>query len=56
MDGSQSLADFGLYVESSLSEQQAAERWPKIRRASMIIDDYRFKNALPSEPHKDIGI
>jgi len=55
-DGSSNLADFGLYVRTLLKSADVAERKDKVYRAKGIIENYRMKNALPSEPHKDIGI
>jgi len=51
-DGSENLSDFGLYVESVLGE--ADKREDKVRKAGIIIDDYRMRNALSSVPHKEI--
>ena len=51
-DGSENLSDFGLYVESILGE--ADKREDKVRKAGIIIDDYRMRNALSSVPHKEI--
>lgn len=53
-DGSENLSDFGLYVESILEE--AEKRQDKVRRASIVIDDYRMRNALSSVPHKEIEL
>ncbi|MEW5996390.1 MAG: hypothetical protein AB1657_02225 [Candidatus Micrarchaeota archaeon] len=53
-DGSENLSDFGLYVESILGE--ANKREDKVRKAGLIIDDYRLRNALSSVPHKEIGL
>jgi hypothetical protein len=55
-DGSENLADFGLYVGSLLRNNDVSDRKDKVHRAKGIIENYRMKNALPSEPHKDIGI
>ncbi len=52
-DGSSNLVDFGLYV-SGLLDQDGLNREEKVKRASGIIERYREKNALPSEPHKDL--
>jgi len=53
-DGSENLSDFGLYIESILGE--ADKREDKVRKAGMIIDDYRMRNALSSVPHKEIEL
>lgn len=55
-DGSSNLADFGLYIKTLLKHDEIADRKDKVQRAKGIIENYRMKNALPSEPHKDIGI
>ena len=55
-NGSTTLADFGIYVDHLLKENLDNDIKPKIKRASLILDGYRIKNALPSEPHRDIEI
>lgn len=55
-DGSQDLSDFGLYLDTSLASNEGVERAGMVKRAMSIIDGYRLKNALASEPRKDIGI
>ena len=55
-NGTQTLADFGLYVENALGAKEATGITEKVRRAATIIEGYRIKNALSSEPHKEIGI
>ncbi|MEW6722318.1 MAG: hypothetical protein AB1324_03585 [Candidatus Micrarchaeota archaeon] len=53
-NGTSTLADFGLYVEKIIGGEQASGMEDKVRRAAMIIEGYRIKNALPSEPHKEL--
>lgn len=53
-NGTSTLADFGLYVEKALKLEGATGISSKIKRASIIIEGYRIKNALPSEPHKEL--
>lgn len=54
---SNTLADFGLYIEKALvSDDVRSMPLNKIRRASLIIEGYRIKNALSSVPHKEIGL
>jgi hypothetical protein len=53
-DGTTTLADFGLYVERVLRAPEALGLSEKIRRAAIIIEGYRIKNALPSEPHREL--
>lgn len=53
-NGTSTLADFGLYVEKALKLEEAVGLSSKIKRASIIIEGYRIKNALPSEPHKEL--
>ena len=55
-DGSENLADFGLYIEECLSGNVGEKRNGKIERASGIIARYRLKNALSSVPHKEIEL
>lgn len=53
-NGSSTLADFGLYIEDVLSIEKLADMDDKIKRAAIIIEGYRIKNALPSEPHRTL--
>lgn len=55
-DGVHTLADFGLYVDRVVGTKEAAGLDSRIRRASLIIEGYREKNALSSEPHRELGI
>jgi hypothetical protein len=55
-DGARTLADFGLYVDKVVGTKEATGLDSKIRRASLIIEGYREKNALSSEPHRELGI
>lgn len=53
-DGTGTLADFGLYVEKVLEVGRATEVEERVRRASLIIEGYRIKNAMSSEPHLEL--
>ncbi|MFH1261347.1 MAG: hypothetical protein ABIJ10_07010 [Candidatus Micrarchaeota archaeon] len=53
-DKIQTLADFGLYVSRALELDDAKDIEDKIKRASLIIEGYRIKNALSSEPHMQL--
>ena len=53
-NGTQTLADFGLYVERVVGLKEAGGLDAKIRRASVIIEGYRVKNSMSSEPHRDL--
>lgn len=53
-NGTNTLADFGLYVDQVASNPTVTDLADKIRRAAVIIEGYRIKNALPSEPHKEL--
>ncbi len=55
-DGSENLADFGLYIEEYLEGNRGEKRSGKVERASGIIARYRLKNALSSVPHKEIEL
>jgi len=55
-DGSENLADFGLYIEEYLVGNREEKRSGKVKRASGIISRYRLKNALSSVPHKEIEL
>ena len=55
-DGSESLSDFGLYIPQLLDNSSTPkELYQKVKRAYIVIDSYRIKHALPSEPHKNLG-
>ncbi|MFH0885208.1 MAG: hypothetical protein V1861_05865 [Candidatus Micrarchaeota archaeon] len=53
-NGTNTLADFGLYVERAIGTEGTAGLEDKIKRAALIIEGYRIKNALPSEPHHEL--
>ncbi len=53
-NGTNTLADFGLYVERVVGVEGTKGMEEKIKRASLIIEGYRIKNALPSEPHREL--
>ncbi|NYZ73733.1 hypothetical protein H0O00_01185 [Candidatus Micrarchaeota archaeon] len=53
-DGTQTLADFGLYVDKVAAIKEAAGLSDKIKRATVIIEGYRVKNSLSSEPHREL--
>ena len=53
-EGTQTLADFGLFVEKSMAAKEASGIEDKIKRAAVIIEGYRIKNSLSSEPHKEL--
>ncbi len=48
------LADFGLYIEHALEAKAAVGLKNKIKRAALIVEGYRIKNSLPSEPHREL--
>lgn len=53
-DGTKTLADFGLYVDKALELKEASGLDEDVKRACMIIEGYRIKNALSSEPHLEL--
>lgn len=53
-DGTKTLADFGLYVDKALELDEANGLDEDIKRAVLIIEGYRIKNALSSEPHREL--
>lgn len=53
-NGTSTLADFGLYVDGVTGIPAASGLGDRIRRAAVIIEGYRIKNALPSEPHREL--
>ena len=54
LNGTSTLADFGLYVEKAAKMKSAAPISDKVKRAAVILEGYRVKNALPSEPHREL--
>jgi hypothetical protein len=50
-NGTGTLADFGLYVDKVIALKVAPGLRDEIKRASLIIEGYRVKNAMSSEPH-----
>jgi hypothetical protein len=53
-NGSHTLADFGLYIEEVVGVRGTTGMEDKIKRAALIVEGYRIKNALPSEPHREL--
>jgi hypothetical protein len=53
-DESSSLSDFGLYVGKVAAATCLLDRQDKVQRAAAILDGYRTKYGLSSEPHRDI--
>ncbi|VVB98527.1 Uncharacterised protein [uncultured archaeon] len=52
VDGSKNLADFGLYLEFIDSDELNGKA-DKFKKAVAVLDGYRFKHGLPSEPNKE---
>jgi len=53
-NGTGTLADFGLYVDKAQALPEASGMGEKVKRAAIIIEGYRIKNGLPSEPHREL--
>lgn len=53
-NGTNTLADFGLYVDRAQALPEATGMADKMKRAAIIIEGYRIKNGLPSEPHHEL--
>lgn len=53
-NGTTTLSDFGLYVDKVKGKDIAEGLEEKIERASLIIEGYRIKHSLPSEPHRTL--
>jgi hypothetical protein len=53
-NGTGTLADFGLYIEKAIGAKGVSGMEDKIKRAALIIEGYRIKNSLPSEPHREL--
>lgn len=53
-NGTNTLADFGLYIEKVIEISENDEMFDKVKRAALIIEGYRIKNALSSEPHREL--
>ncbi len=54
--GTSTLADFGIFVNRLLKTKATAGRISKIKRAGLILEGYRIKHSLSSEPHLDISV
>jgi len=54
--GTSTLADFGIFVDKLADSKTAAGRVSKIKRAGIILEGYRIKHALSSEPHLEISV
>lgn len=52
VDGSKNLADFALYLEF-LDESSLKGKEPQFKKAMAVLEGYRFKHGLPSEPSKE---
>ncbi len=55
-NGSSTLTDFGLYVSNVADHPIAKDRQRKVRKAALVLEGYRMKNSLPSEPSIPIEI
>ncbi len=56
-DGSKNLADFGLYIDWFIKNggvELYEDKKKAIKKASIVVESYRLKYDLPSEPHKSI--
>ncbi len=51
LDGSKNLADFALYLEF-LDEDLFKNKEDKFKKAMVVLENYRFRQGLPSEPSK----
>ncbi len=48
-DNSKNLSDFGIYLEELNSD-------PSLKKAKLIIEDYRFKHGLAMEPTRSLNL
>lgn len=55
-NGTSTLADFGIYVGKLIKSKKGTGRVSKIRRASLILEGYRIKHSLSSEPHRELSV
>ncbi len=53
-DGSNTLSDFGLYLEEYEKSADFRDKRIQIKRAVTIVENYRVKHALSSVPHKEV--
>ena len=53
---SHTLADFGLYISVLKDKKFNSPLTGKINRASLIIEGYRIKHELSSEPHRNMTL
>ncbi len=56
INGSMSLSDFGLYLDQLDLTDFDSSLKDKVERTSVVLEGYRIRHALPSEPHRDIGL
>ncbi len=56
VNGTNTLADFGLYVEKLTRSKVGTAKKKEVERASLILEGYRIKHGLSSIPHRDITI
>ena len=54
--GTSTLADFGIYVQKLIKSETGSSRVAKIKRAGLILEGYRIKHSLSSEPHIEISV
>lgn len=55
-NGSLSLSDFAPYLDQLDFCDFDSSLKDKVERTSVVLEGYRIKHALPSEPHRDIGL
>ena len=55
-NGTETLADFGIYVRKIEKSRLARDRPKKMKRAVLVLDGYRIKHGLSSVPHRELGI
>jgi len=53
-DKSQTLADFGLYVKNAATTKIGKTKKNKIEKAALVVEGYRIKNSMSSEPHREL--
>ena len=53
-NGTSTLADFGLYIPKIIGVDEDEDMNERIKRAALIVEGYRIKHALSSEPHMEL--
>ena len=56
LNGTSTLADFGIYAKKVEDSRLARDRVKRMKRTSLVLEGYRIKHGLPSMPHTELDI